>query len=142
MAQINAAGLALVKRFEGCVLTAYQDQGGVWTIGYGHTINVHEGDTCTQEQADAWLLEDLQEATNWVEAVVEIALNPNPFSALISFEFNTGGLSGSTMLKFINEGNLQAAAAQFGNWVYVNGQVSPGLVRRRAAEKALFLTPG
>jgi lysozyme len=144
MASVNAAGLDLIKSFEGCELTAYQDSGGIWTIGYGHTgPGVEPGVTITQAQADAFLASDVKYAEGVVADSVEIALTPNQFSALVSFEYNTGSLPGSTMLKLLNSNDIAGAAAQFDNWVYAdvggNEVKLDGLVRRRAAEKALFL---
>lgn len=140
MATINAAGLALIKEFEGCALTAYQDSGGVWTIGYGHTgVGVTPGLTITQAQADAYLLADLQQAETAVSDLIEIALTPNEFSALVSWEFNTGGLATTAGLALINERQFEKAwDDHFCLWL----QPDPvGLARRRAAEKALFFTP-
>jgi lysozyme len=97
--------------------------------------------TCTQEQADAWLEQDVHEAELSVQGLVEVTLTPNQFSALVSFEYNTGGLAGSTMLRYLNEGNFAGAAEEFPLWDWAGGVQLPGLDRRRAAEKALFLTP-
>jgi len=138
----NAAGIALIKEFEGCRLQAYPDPatgGDPWTIGYGHTAGVEPGQTVTQAQADAFLISDLRMFEQQVAALVQVVLTPNQFSALVSFQYNTGALDGSTLLALLNQQQFAAAADQFGRWVYANGQVMPGLVRRRAAEKALFL---
>lgn len=143
MAQINSAGLALIEQFEGCSLSAYQDSVGVWTIGYGHTgPDVHPGLVITQAQAQALLLRDVASAEAEVSDSVEIMLTPNEFSALVSFVFNMGAAAfrGSTMLTLLNQGNVLAAAQEFDRWVYAGGTELPGLVRRRAAEKALFLS--
>lgn len=141
---INDAGLALVEAFEGDELRAYPDPGTgaePWTIGWGHTANVHPGMTITQTQAVAFLRSDLEEAEEEVQRCVEVVLTPNQFSALVSFEFNTGSLDGSTLLRCVNAEDWDGAAAQFGRWVHAGGQVLEGLVRRRAAEAKLFLTP-
>ncbi len=147
MPTINQAGLDLIKNFEGCRLTAYPDPGSggePWTIGYGHTgPEVHEGLTITQEQADQDLQRDLQNFEQAVNDLIAVSLTPNQFAALVSFDYNTGSLATSTLLRLVNAGNFQAAAGQFALWVHDgNGNVLPGLVRRRAAEKQLFLTPG
>jgi lysozyme len=147
--QINAAGLALIKSFESCSLTAYPDPGSgaePWTIGWGHTgtVNgtaVHSGMTITQGTADILLAADLHTFEETVNNLVAHGCTPNQFAALVSFEYNTGSLAQSTLLRLFNAGNIAGAADQFGNWVYAGGQVMAGLVRRRAAEKALFLTP-
>jgi len=137
----SAAGLALIEQFEGLRLTAYQDGAGVWTIGYGHTQGLKEGDTCTQEQAAAWLASDVAEAEAEVNGLVKVPLNQNQFDALVSFAFNLGGqaLESSTLLRELNAGSYALAAAQFPRWDMVAGQPSAGLQGRRAAEQELFL---
>ncbi len=139
MPVINAAGLALVKQFEGCVLTAYQDDNGIWTIGYGSTTDVTPGMTITQAQADERLQADLTVAETSVADLVEIVLTPNEFSALVSWEFNTGGLASTPGLALINERQFEAA---WDDHLCLWLEPDPvGLARRRAAEKALFFTP-
>ncbi len=139
MPKITVAGLELIKAFEGLRLTAYQDDGGVWTVGYGHTDGVQPDEEISQNQADAMLDHDLTWAEFEVQRVVEIVLTPNQFSALVSFEFNTGGLANSSGLALINERRFEEAwDDHFCLWV----QPDPvGLGRRRAAERALFFTP-
>jgi lysozyme len=139
--KISAQGLAITKAHEGCKLKAYLDTGGVWTIGYGHTRGVKPGDTCTQAQADAWLLEDMAVAQFDVNDRVKVTLNQNQFDALASFVFNIGGdqFRTSTLLRKLNEGDYAGAAEQFPRWIHDNGKVINGLVARRADEKALFL---
>ena len=143
MPKINDAGLALDKKYEGCSLIAYQDPVGVWTIGYGHTEGVRPKMQITQEQADQWLEEDLQAVADGVQNEVDVTLTPNQFSALVSFAYNVGltALQDSTLLQYVNRKNFAMAADQFERWVYAGGRVLPGLVARRQAEKALFLTP-
>ena len=147
MPTIDSAGLELIKNFEGCVLTAYPDPGtggDPWTIGYGHTgPDVHPGLTWTQQQADQALENDLQKYESGVNGMISRNLTPNQFSALVSFAYNVGlgALQGSTLLRLVNAGDFQGAAAQFGQWVNGGNGPLPGLVRRRGAERALFLTP-
>ncbi|HYK35209.1 lysozyme [Alloacidobacterium sp.] len=134
-------GLALTKQFEGCRLTAYQDQVGVWTIGYGHTgKDVVSGLTITQDQADALLARDIAGSSAYVNLVVTMALQQNQFDALVDFVFNLGrtAFGNSTMLKYLNAGNFAGAAGQFVLWDHAGGQVVPGLLRRRQAEAAMF----
>ncbi len=141
--RINQAGLELIKQFEGLRLTAYQDSGGVWTIGYGHTgPDVRPGMTITRARAEQLLENDLREFERGVSRLVRVPLNSNQFSALVSFAFNVGlgNLQGSTLLRLLNRGDYAGAAAQFGRWVRVGSQVLAGLVRRRHAERQLFLT--
>jgi lysozyme len=138
------AGLKLTKSFEGLSLSAYADQGGVWTIGYGHTgPGVHAGLTITQEQADAFLESDVAAAVTAVNRLVTSAINQNQFDALVDFAFNLGvaSLSQSTLLRDVNAGNFAAAGPQFLLWDHVHGVVVPGLLRRRQAEETLFNTP-
>jgi lysozyme len=142
MPKINAAGLMLIKQFEGCRLTAYQDAVGVWTIGWGHTPAT-EGQTITQEQADALLEQDLQGFEECVNDLTDRNLTPNQFAALVSFAYNEGcgALGSSTLMRYVNAGNFADAANEFGKWIEADGVVLQGLVRRRAAERELFLAP-
>ena len=140
------AGIALITEFEGLVLTAYPDPGNPetgepWTIGYGHTKGVRRGDTCTKMLALAWLREDLAESEDAVDRLVKVDLAQHEFDALVSFTFNcgAGALMRSTLLRKLNAGDRAGAAAEFDEWVNGASGPLPGLVRRRAAEKALFL---
>lgn len=146
---IGSRGLALIKEFEGCKLTSYLDGGGVWTIGWGHTgTDVEEGQTITQDRADELLLLDLQTAVQGVNDLVKVPLTQNEFDALVSFAYNVGtdidadtkaeGLGDSTLLRKLNDSDYDGAAREFPKWNKDNGQVVPGLSRRRMAEKALF----
>lgn len=137
--KLGAAGEALIKSFEDLRLRAYPDTGGVPTIGWGHTRGVKLGDTCSIEQARAWFVEDAAEAENDVLRLVRVPLAQHEFDALVSFQFNTGALGKSTLLRRLNAGDRAAAADQFLRWVYDDGVKLAGLVRRRTAERALFL---
>jgi lysozyme len=140
---LGDAGTKLIQSFEECRLVAYLDQRGRWTIGWGHTgPEVVEGLTCTQEQADAWFIEDTQTAVNAVNASLELMPTQNEFDALVSFTFNVGASAEehSTLLRAFNTGNIPAAAAEFPKWDHINGVENAGLKRRRLAEQALFLT--
>ena len=135
---------ALIEKFEGLRLTAYQDMVGVWTIGYGHTgPDVKAGLTITQQQAEQLLINDLARFNNGVNALVTVKINQNQFDALISFSYNLGlgSLQQSTLLRLLNAGNFQAAADQFPRWDRAGGKEVAGLLARRNAERALFLTP-
>ena len=136
-------GLALTEQFEACRLTAYQDQVGVWTIGYGHTgPDVTPKLTITQGQAETLLAHDVGRAADCVNKAVTIELTQNEFDALVDFVFNvgTGAFTGSTLLRVLNAGDLDAAASQFDLWDHAGGAVVAGLLRRRQAETALFNT--
>lgn len=134
-------GLALTEQFEGCRLTAYQDQVGVWTIGYGHTgPEVCAGMTITAEEAEALLEKDIRSAAECVNNLVSVRLTQEEFDALVDFVFNlgAGAFQRSTLLRQLNAGNFAAAAAQFAIWDRAGGEVVAGLLRRRQAETALF----
>lgn len=133
-------GLALTRLFEGDVLTAYQDQRGVWTIGYGHTGGVHAGQTITQGEAEALLVDDIQAAVQCVNQAVKVKLTQPQFDALVDFAFNVGAgnFRGSTLLQDINAGQFPEAVAQFNLWDHCGGVVNAGLLRRRQAEATEF----
>jgi lysozyme len=139
--RINSTGLDLIKSYESCELTAYQDQVGVWTIGYGHTQDVRPGMTITEAQADQFLQADVEEFEAAVAECVQVPLNDNQFSALTSFSFNLGAFSlfESTLLKLLNQGKTLEAANQFPRWNKAGGSPALGLTRRRLSERALFL---
>lgn len=140
MARINAAGLALVKAQEGLRLQSYADGGGVWTIGYGHTNCVKSGDAISSEQAQMLLEADLLVAEEAVSRLVTVPLTDNQFAALVDFVFNEGegAFAGSTLLKKLNEGGAALVPACLKSWIFDDGKVAPGLVKRRAAEAALW----
>lgn len=133
---------ALVRNAEGLKLQSYQDSKGVWTIGWGHTHGVGPGMSCTEDQAETWLELDMGEAVCSVNLLAD-PCNQNQFDALSSFTFNEGAghLEGSTLLRYHRAGDFPEAAAQFNVWVYCDGRVLPGLVRRRACESHLYLEP-
>jgi lysozyme len=139
IASIAARGI--IASFEGFSATAYQDGGGVWTIGYGHTKNVVEGDACTRDEADAWLAQDMQEAEDCVNAAVTVPLTQCQFDALVSFTYNVGcgNFKRSTMLKLLNASDYLGASRQFLAWNKIKGEVSKGLTNRRMDEMKLFL---
>jgi lysozyme len=146
---INAALLlashadTLVEGFEGDILHAYPDGNGVWTNGFGNTHGVTK-DTppITQAQAIADLKRNLLSADNDILSLVTVSLNQNMYDALVSFDYNIGPghLRQSTTLRKLNAGDYYGAADAMLMWDEVAGKVSPGLLRRREAEKALFLS--
>jgi len=137
---ISVEGLSLIKKFEGCELEAYEDAVGVPTIAYGRTKNVNMGDTCTQEQAEEWLQEEMNEYEGYINDQVNVVLEQNQFDALVSWVYNLGpsNLSSSTMLKVLNEGKYNEVPAQIRRWNKAGGKVLEGLTRRREAEALLF----
>jgi len=140
--KISEKGLNLIKQFEGLRLEAYLCSAGVPTIGYGHTRGVKLGQTITQEQADAFLSEDIHEFELAVQRLVFVPITQNQFDALVSFVFNVGigNLKKSTLLKKLNEGDVVGAANEFNKWVFAGGKKLKGLQRRRDKERLLFLT--
>lgn len=140
--KISDNGIAFIRDHEGCVLTAYQDGGGVWTIGIGHTRGVKAGQVITQSRADEFLADDISPVETCINKSVTVALNQNQFDALASFIFNVGenAFKNSTLLKKLNAGNYRAAADQFTRWVYDNNVFVQGLYNRRTDEKVLFLS--
>lgn len=143
--KLNDAGLDLIKSFESLRLEAYPDPGTggePWTIGYGHTGGVKEGDTCTEDEANQYLQTDLQKFCDGVCNLLTINLNDNQFSALVSFAYNCGlhNLKISELLKEINDSNFNHITVNFEAWDHAGGRVMGGLLRRRHAEANLFLT--
>lgn len=139
--KINAAGIDLIKLFEGCRLEAYLCPAGRWTIGYGHTEDVQKGHKLSQHQADVLLDYDLEKFEDGVTYLLRHAMvTDNQFSALVSFAFNLGitALAKSTLLRKLLKGDAEGAAAEFERFVYAAGHVLPGLQNRRKAERELF----
>lgn len=134
-------GVSLIKQFEGCRLKAYKCPAGVWTIGYGHTAGVKEGDTITQETADDYLRNDLRTYENAVLKYDSIYhFNQYQFDALVSFTFNCGAGN----LKNLTQSGKRTIAqisAKLPLYNKAGGVVLRGLQRRRAAEKELFDNP-
>jgi lysozyme len=143
----SLTGLHLTEQFEGLRLQAYPDPatgGSPWTIGYGHTgPEVHAGLVWTRQQAEVELQRDLGRAEAHVNQVVRQGdLGQGEFDALVDFAFNCGcrNLDGSALLRLVNEGDFAAAAREFERWDRGNGRVMAGLLRRRLAEKAEFVS--
>ena len=138
----SGIGIELIKEFEGCRQVAYQDSVGVWTIGYGHTKDVYEGQLVIKKTCETMLAEDLEEFEDYVESYVKVELSQNQFDALVAWTFNLGpgNLSESTMLKKLNEGDYESVPDEMRRWNKAGGEVLNGLVRRRDAEAELFST--
>ncbi len=148
--QTSDEGIALIKGFEGCRLTAYPDPGTggtPWTIGYGWTLPVdgkpvRPGMTIDQATADRLLKTGLVSYESDVLKIVKVKLTQGQFDALVSLAYNIGSraLSTSTLLKKLNAGDIKGAADEFLRWNKAGGKVLNGLTRRREAERALFLS--
>ena len=135
-------GIDFIKRHEGLRLKAYQDSAGVWTIGYGSTGGVREGDVINEMQAETLLRVDLHTAEKEVNRH-RLPLNQNQFDALVSFTFNVGAgaFRNSTLLKRIKENvNHPDIPNQFRRWVYAGGKKLNGLVKRREEESKLYFS--
>ena len=138
--KISEEGKALIKKFEGCKLESYRCSADVSTIGFGHTKGVSDGDSCTQDEADQMLTEDLEEFEGYVDKLVTLDLEQNQFDALVAWTFNLGptNLKSSTMLQVLNEGKKSEVPFQMKRWNKAGGKVLQGLVRRREAEALLW----
>lgn len=164
--RISQVGIALLKKYEKgpngtAALVAYQDGGGVWTIGWGHTKGVHRDMVCTRAQAEAWLDEDCRDAEELVLQGCTVEPNQNQFDALVCLAFNIprgytpgkkkpagakDGFLNSTVLRMHNEGRFAEAAQAFAMWNKdqdASGRLVPlrGITLRRADEARLYLTP-
>lgn len=140
MMKQSADGRKFLEAREALRLVAYKDGGGVWTLGYGHTHGIKKGDTCTEEQADEWLSQDVAPVERAINEHILVQLNQNQFDALCSFSLNVGisAFLVSTLLRRLNQGNFTLAAHEFDQWIFDNGQVVQGLINRRALERKLF----
>jgi lysozyme len=140
--KISENGIAFIKGFESCRLKAYRDSGGIWTVGFGSTgKDIGKETIWTQEQADDRFVKDLGVMETWVNKFVTVELTQNQFDALVDFTYNCGpgALQHSHLLKELNAGNKELAAAQFKRWATVHGRVVDGLMKRRIMERNLFL---
>jgi lysozyme len=147
--KMTEEGLQLIKEFEGFRGMAYRDPVGVWTIGYGHTSmagapDVKPGMVLTLLQANDVLKRDVETFAQGVSESLQRTLSPQQFSALVSFAYNVGlgNFRKSSVLKAVNAGDVQAVPRRLQLWTKAGGRTLPGLVRRRAAEAALFVTKG
>lgn len=137
----STKGLNLIKQFEGLKLTAYKDPVGIWSIGYGHTKGVNAGDTITQEQADAFLKEDVSAAEEAVSAYHHVYhWNQNEFDALVSFAYNIG-TGGIRQVTGAGSRDKETIAQKMLLYYNAGGKKLEGLVRRRQAEHDIFVTP-
>ena len=139
-------GVFLIKHAEGLRLKAYQDSGGKLTIGWGHTLRIKPFQEITAIMAEIFLVEDLLDSLKDISTYVKVDINAFQKAALASFIFNLGGnkFRKSTLCRLLNEQKYSEAANQFTRWVYGRNKqgkliVLPGLAKRRAAEKRLFL---
>jgi lysozyme len=145
--QVSRSAIALIKRFEGYRSKSAQLPDGRWTIGYGHTLTAREGAQVSESDAEALLTYDLIAIAKAVNEWVFTPLSQNQFDSLCAFAFNIGldNFRRSSVLRRLNEGSLIQAACAMELWRKADFEgeriVVDALVRRRAAEKTLFLTP-
>ena len=139
---VSDEGIKLIKRWEGCRIKAYKCPAGVWTIGYGHTKGVKEGDIISKREAEQLLRADLSRFEKGVNRKVAVDLTQGQYDALISFSYNVGlgNFSRSTLLKKLNKEKIAEAADEFLRWNRAGGRVLDGLTARRKAERELFLS--
>jgi lysozyme len=144
--QLNEKGLALLRNFEGFRARAYQDVGGVWTVGYGHTGRAHPPEVTqttvmTEPEARALLVREAEDFASRIRPFISRTISDDQFSALVSFAYNVGvaNFRKSSVLVAVNAGDDAGVARRLGLWVKAGGKSWPGLVRRRAAEAALYL---
>lgn len=138
--KISNNGINLIKKYEGCRLTAYLCPAGVWTIGWGHTGNVHKGDKITQAEADALLIRDLAPAESAVNRYQLSWMNQNRFDALVSFTYNCGS---GNLAKLLDNGKRLPGTvyAKIALYNKAAGKELSGLTKRRNEERALFAKP-
>lgn len=137
--ELSDKGLKLIEMSEGCRLKAYQDTGGVWTIGHGHTGGVRSNQTITQDVAASLLKHDIEYAVGVVNSHA-LPCTQGQFDALVDFVFNVGPSQflSSHLYAYHKEGSYKSAAAEFEKWRYDNGKVINGLVIRRQKERELY----
>ena len=144
--RISDKGLDIIKAHEGLRLDAYQDQAGIWTIGYGHAnhgMGVNPSMVITKQEADTLLRQDAQTAENAVNSQITAPLTQSQFDALASWTFNLGGgsLYNSTLKQKVNADPTDSSIYdEFMRWVNAGGQVSNGLVKRRKSEADLYFS--
>ncbi|MDC9615252.1 lysozyme [Xenorhabdus khoisanae] len=143
--EISENGINKLKSYEGLKLKAYPDPATgaePWTIGYGHTKGVKPGQVITEQQAEAFLHQDLLPIYAAIHRLVKVSLTQGQFDALCSFIFNLGmgNFTHSTLLKKLNAGDYQGAAREFLKWDRADGREIPDLLRRRESEQQTFLS--
>ncbi len=143
--KISEEGKALIKKFEGCELEAYQCPAQIgtqdqWTIGFGHTKGVKQGDVWSQDHAEHMLDVELEEYEGYINDLVNVELQQHQFDALVAWVYNlgAGNLISSTLLIKLNAGEYADVPHEIKRWNKANGEILEGLVRRRKAEALLF----
>jgi len=141
--KMGKKGIDLIKHFEGFRSTVYRCAAGVPTLGFGSTYGITmDSPPITEEEGIELLMLDIAKFERAVERLITVPLNQNQFDALVSFSFNlgSGSLQNSTLRRRVNRSEYERAAEEFPRWVFAGGRKLKGLVRRRYAERELFLT--
>lgn len=139
---VNQIAVDFIKEKEGCRTTAYQDSGGTWTIGYGHTgPSVVEGLQWSQAECEATLARDVTIKHDEVKKLVTVPLNDNQMAALTSFAYNlgSGALKKSLLLVYVNGKQFLKTPTAFTAWSHIKEEPSKGLLKRRLEEARMFL---
>jgi len=144
----KVSALNLIKKFEGLELTSYPDTGGIWTIGYGNTVNkdtgqaIKPGDKIDLATAERWLKMDVAEREKKIKGLIKVPITANQMAAITSLVYNigNGAFASSTLLRLLNQGaDKKLVADQFLRWNKVQGKELKGLTNRRKLERELFL---
>ena len=145
--KVTQEGLDLIKQHEGFRGTAYRDAVGVWTIGYGHTSMAGKPEVTpkliiSRAAAEEILRRDVEKFASGVAELVRVDLGDQQYSALVSFAYNVGlgNFKSSSVLTAVNRSDFEAVPRRLGLWTKAGGKVLPGLVKRRAAEGAMFVS--
>jgi lysozyme len=136
----SQACIDLIKYFEGFSAEPYRDPCGLWTVGYGHRTYGRQV-SMTEAEAELQITFDLQGIESDVSQAVKAPLTQGQFDALCDFCYNLGfaAFQGSTLYEKLNSGDYEGAAAEFGRWIHAGGRILPGLMKRREAERRVFL---
>lgn len=132
--------IAFIKEEEGFRAHAYLDPVGIWTIGYGSTGSVKEGEVWTEAQADRTLRAHVAQIETEIRLLLRTPLTQGQWDALVSLAYNIGiaNFRHSTLLKLINQSELTKASFEFPKWCHAGDQVLPGLQQRRLTEQSWF----
>jgi len=140
--RISPQAIEAIKLFEQFRPVAYRDGGGVWTCGYGHTLNVSPSSTCDHKLAETWLRQDLQAVDVAIKAAIPNAIPQNHLDAMASFALNVGtdAFANSTLVELYNQGQTKRACWELKRWDHDNGRQVRGLTIRRFAEELIWVS--
>lgn len=142
--KVPESAVELIRKYEGFRAKPYYCSAEELTIGYGHVILPGERFKIpmTKDYAEDLLTMDIEQRAKVIDELLKVHVSDSQFGALVSFAFNIGlgAFKQSTMLKMLNDGKYTEAAGQFKRWIYADKKELAGLVKRRTAEKNLFLS--